>query len=293
MPRRTENQVPGAPAPFAKLCIAIPARLASTRLPEKPLALIGGRTMIARVAERAMELARACEEAGLVRRATVLVATDDERIAHEARSVGAHAFFTDPELVSGTDRVHAAVVQLHEDERPGTDDLVVNVQGDEPFFSVSDVTALVADMARHPQAPLGTLAFRRTSLAQFLTPSVVKVVVDASGNALLFSRAPIPWPRALLGAGGLDWLSAVALGGGQIETDFLHHLGVYAFRGPALEAFARALEPSDLERREGLEQLRALEAGWRIRVVRAEHEPLGIDTVEDLERAREKVAPQN
>lgn len=268
----------------ARIYVAVPARLASTRLPEKPLALLGGQTMVRRVANRATKAAARLVERGLASEAFALVAADDERVAKEARAGGALCFLTSPHLASGTDRVHAALPLLPEHQRPSPHDIVLNVQGDEPFFSLEDIERLAADMIAHPEAPMGTLAFPRTQGSAFLRPSVVKVVTSAQGEALLFSRAPIPWPRSILGAGGLDWgarFEALA----QAEIPFLHHLGVYAFRWKALCAFAEELPASPLEAHEGLEQLRALEAGWRIRVVKAQESPLGIDTPEDLAQA--------
>ncbi|MCA2958870.1 MAG: 3-deoxy-manno-octulosonate cytidylyltransferase [Silvanigrellales bacterium] len=281
-----ENQsaLPSSASALGRIYVAVPARLASTRLPEKPLSKMGGQTMVRRVAARATELASRLVDRGFAREAFALVAADDERVASEARAGGALCFLTSPLLASGTDRVHAALNLLPVNAQPSPDDLVLNVQGDEPFFSFVDVENLAADMLAHPFAPMGTLAFPRTSGALFLRPSVVKVETSAHGEALTFSRAPIPWPRSILGAGGLDWGAEFAAAA-EAEIPFLHHLGVYAFRWRALCAFAQELPASALEAREGLEQMRALEAGWRIRVVTATESPLGIDTPEDLAQA--------
>ncbi len=281
-----------APANTPRVYVVVPARIASTRLPDKPLADVAGRTIIRRVATRAVALARQLEREGIARGAMALVAADDPRVSAEASASGARCFLTDPALPSGTDRVHAALGMLTGDDAPAPHDVVVNVQGDEPFFCLDDVARLVADLIAHPEAPMGTLAFPRSAPELFLRPSVVKVVVSAVGDALAFSRAPIPWPRGILGAGGLDWLSDLGLTPGSHagaralgEIPFLHHVGVYAFRAHSLGTFARGLPVSALEAREGLEQLRALEAGWRIRVVTAHEEPFGIDTPDDLAEA--------
>ena len=266
-----------------RLVFAIPARLSSTRLPEKPLRNLGGRPMIARVAERAQALATSLHkrEYGIID-PIVLVATDDERIAVVSRNAGVTAVMTDPELKSGTDRIHAALKSLN----LKSDDLVVNIQGDEPFFSHEDITKLVDAMLNDPSAPMGTLAFPRTSGNLFFKSSVVKVVVNRNQHAIYFTRAPAPWPRAVLGASGIEWIDAI-----KSTTEvppFLHHLGVYAFRWNALQKFAQQLPSSVLENIEGLEQLRAVEAGWRILVEEASDAPFGIDTPEDLAAAEQK-----
>jgi 3-deoxy-manno-octulosonate cytidylyltransferase (CMP-KDO synthetase) len=268
-----------------QLVFAIPARLASTRLPEKPLRNLGGTPMIARVAERALHLAtslRNCDSR--ISQVMVMVATDDERIAQASQAKGVDAVLTDPELKSGTDRIHAALKERSLEP----DDLVINIQGDEPFFSLEDTTKLITAMLNEPETPMGTLAFPRTSAEHFFRSSVVKVLINQQHHALYFTRAPSPWPRKILGASGTEWINGINLSG-EVPP-FLHHLGVYAFRWKALQTFSQSLPPSSLENLEGLEQLRALEAGWRILVEEATESPFGIDTPEDLALAEKMIS---
>ena len=264
-----------------RIFLAIPARLCSTRLPEKPLQDLCGKPMISRVAERALKFAEDLQRAPQIGNVSVLVATDDTRIANAVKRLGAQAAITSPELRSGTDRIFAALEPLHLNE----DDLVINIQGDEPFFSYEDVFALIQKMLESPTIPMGTLAFSRTSAAHFFRSSVVKVIADANMRAIYFTRAPAPWPRSLLGASGNEWMKS-DLTNTTIQP-FLHHLGVYAYRWKALREFSRNLPQSHLENLEGLEQLRAVEAGWHIILALAKEEPFGIDTPEDLAQANQ------
>ena len=229
----------------------IPARYGSTRLPGKPLALIAGQPLVWHVVERA----RAAK-----RLSRVLVATDDERILEAVRRRGGEAVLTSPDHLSGTDRVAEAA-------RGCDADIILNVQGDEPLLEVDAIDRLVALFDDDPELPLATLR-RPAEAADMGNANVVKVVCDARGRALYFSRAGIPHRRGDAAAG--RWA----------------HIGVYAYRREALFAFA-ALPPAPLEREEGLEQLRAIEAGWRIQVEAATGTFLGVDTPEDLERARQ------
>jgi 3-deoxy-manno-octulosonate cytidylyltransferase (CMP-KDO synthetase) len=251
--------------------VVIPARYASTRLPGKPLLDIAGVPMIQRVVERAAA-------SGAVE---VLVATDDERIAaavHDPRRPGVPiAVMTDAGLPSGTDRVAAVAAA-----RGWADDtVVVNVQGDEPFLPEVLIDQAAALLERDAAAGIATLATPVESLGEFLDPNVVKVVVAADGAALYFSRAPIPWTRDGAGAG----IASQREFGGA-----LRHVGLYAYRVGALARITR-LPPSSLEKREKLEQLRALEHGVRILVGRCLVPPApGVDTAEDLERARTRAA---
>jgi len=251
--------------------VVIPARFASTRLPGKPLLDIGGVPMIQRV------VARACASSA----ADVLVATDDERIAAvvaDPRAPGRRiAVMTDPGLPSGTDRV-AAVAEA----RGWSDEtIVVNVQGDEPFLPPQLIDQVADLLARDPAAAIATLAAPVESLADFLDPNVVKVVVARDGAALYFSRAPIPWSR--------DG-SASGLAGQREFGDALRHVGLYAYRVGALRRIT-AMPASRYERREKLEQLRALESGLRIVVANCVEPPgPGVDTEADLQRARARAA---
>jgi 3-deoxy-manno-octulosonate cytidylyltransferase (CMP-KDO synthetase) len=232
--------------------IVIPARMASTRLPEKPLLRRTGKYLVQHTWEQAKR----------VRGATaVLVATDDERVAAAVRSFGGEAVMTSPDCASGTDRVAEAV-------RDRSEALVVNVQGDEPEFDVEAVDALIDALRRDPSLPLGTLAVV-ASEDERERPSAVKVVVDREGDALYFSRSRIPFHRDLRPGDAMD-------------PPVLRHVGIYAFRREAVLAFSR-LEPTPLERAEKLEQLRALEHGWRIRVLVGRRAPPGIDTPDDYE----------
>jgi 3-deoxy-manno-octulosonate cytidylyltransferase (CMP-KDO synthetase) len=251
--------------------VVIPARFAATRLPGKPLHDIGGRPMIQRVVERAC--ASGADE--------VLVATDDQRIAaavSDPRGRGAAiAVMTDPDLPSGTDRVAAVAAA-----RGWSDDtIVVNVQGDEPFLPPGLVDQVAALLAADAAAGIATLAVPIESLEQFLDPNVVKVVTAEDGAALYFSRAPIPWTRD------------GAQGGLASQHDYgeaMRHVGIYAYRVDTLRRMTR-WPPTSLERREKLEQLRALQNGVRIVVATCVEAPgPGVDTPMDLERARLRAA---
>lgn len=243
--------------------VVIPARLAATRLPRKPLLRDTGKYLVEHVWERAREIPSAT---------TVLVATDSEEIAAAVRSFGGEAVMTSPDCASGTDRVAEAAAGRDED-------LVVNLQGDEPELEPGDVERLIAAMRADPSLPLGTIAV--PAVADDLgRPSVVKVVRDRAGRALYFSRAAIPHVR--------DPGDASSTGE---RAPALRHVGIYAFRRRALAEFA-ALAPTPLERTEKLEQLRALENGWAVHVVLGRRAPPGIDTPEDYEAFRRRWAAQ-
>jgi len=238
-----------------RVAVIIPARFGATRLPGKPLADIHGKTLLARVVERA-------RAAGGVD--VVVVATDDVRIAAVARAAGAEVALTGP-AETGTDRVAMAARAML--PRPT---MVVNLQGDEPFIEPAAVEALVHAMDEGT-SEMATMA-RPLEAGEWERPEVVKVVTDLVGNALYFSRAPIPARR---GHGPSPLARA--------------HVGMYAYTPAFLERFS-ALEPGRLEREEHLEQLRALEHGFRIRVVDTSYSGFGVDTEKDLERARALVA---
>jgi 3-deoxy-manno-octulosonate cytidylyltransferase (CMP-KDO synthetase) len=243
--------------------VVIPARFASTRLPGKPLADIAGQPMIVRVAAAAR-----CSAA-----AGVWVATDDERIASAARQHGFEAVMTRADHDSGTERVAEVADQLRWDDA----DIVVNVQGDEPLLDASLIEAVAAALRDDPAAAMATAAHPLTAAADFFNPNVVKVVCDARGRALYFSRAPIPWDRDRFAA-GRDALPA--------DLPAQRHIGLYAYRVGFLRRFGQ-LAASPLERCESLEQLRALWHGFPIQVVSVDHAPpAGVDTIEDLERVR-------
>jgi 3-deoxy-manno-octulosonate cytidylyltransferase (CMP-KDO synthetase) len=247
--------------------VVIPARHASTRLPGKPLRTIAGRPMIEHVWRRARDSGAA----------EVIVATDDARIEAACRAFGAIVAMTDAAHPSGTDRL----AEVARTRRWAPGDVVVNVQGDEPLLPSANVAQVAALLAADPRADLATLATPVGSLHEFLDPNAVKVVADAGGRALYFSRAPIPWLRDAAPAGLPS------------QTRFdgaLRHVGIYAYRCAALLRMA-ALPPSPLEQAERLEQLRALENGMNVRVAVAVEVPgPGVDTEADLAAAEAALA---
>ncbi|AEG93290.1 3-deoxy-manno-octulosonate cytidylyltransferase [Ramlibacter tataouinensis] len=242
--------------------VLIPARLASTRLPDKPLADIAGRPMVVRVAERA-------QRSGASR---VVVAADSPAIAQACRAHGIEAVMTRPDHPSGSDRLAEACQQLGLAE----DSTVVNVQGDEPLIDPALIDAVAALLAQRPEAAMSTAAHAIDAVADFGNPNVVKVVTDARGLALYFSRAPIAW-----------WRDGFAAGIEQLpQPRPLRHIGIYGYRAGFLQAFPR-LPQAPIEQLEALEQLRALWHGHRIAVHLSAHAPgPGVDTPEDLQRVR-------
>lgn len=228
------------------LCV-IPARYASTRLPGKPLADICGKPMICRVLERA-RCARKPDK--------VIVATDDERICDAVRAEGGEALMTRTDHLTGTDRL-AEVAEAY----PAVD-LIVNVQGDEPLIEPSVIDDLIAPFEMDENLPMATVMTRMEDAEEQLDPNNVKVVVDKLGYALYFSRSLVPYPRAAAGP-------------------VYKHIGIYAYRRDFLLRYAR-LEPTLLEKAESLEQLRALENGYGIRVLETDCRFVGVDTAEDL-----------
>lgn len=242
--------------------VAIPARFAATRLPGKPLRLLGGEPLILHVARRALQ-AGATE---------VWVAADDPRIAQALDGSGVRIAMTSAGHASGSDRLaECARIAGWPD-----DAVVVNLQGDEPFAPASGIQA-VAQTLLGSGAAMGTLATPITDAAMLFDPNVVKVVRGANRDALYFSRAPIPWSRAHFAE------RPAALPSG--ENVWLRHIGIYACRAAFLQQFAR-MPPGRLEQIESLEQLRALEAGHRIAVgIAPSAFPPGVDTPEDLARA--------
>ena len=234
----------------------IPARYASTRFPGKPLAPIAGKPMVQHVWERARQ-ARAL--------ADLVVATEDERIVRVVEGFGGKAVMTSSQHVTGTDRL-AEVARRH-----GAP-IVVNIQGDEPLLEPEDVDTLVRGLAADPGTPMATLAEPLDDERAAADPNVVKVVCDAQGRALYFSRAPIPYPRATARGSGAR---------GADAPRWQRHVGVYAYRRDFLMTFA-AWDPTPLETVEALEQLRALERGHAIRVFPARGRYRSVDTPEDL-----------
>lgn len=237
--------------------VIIPARLASTRLPNKPLADIAGLPMIVRVAQRA-----ALSGAG-----QIVVATDAPEVAAACAAHGVRALMTRADHPSGSDRLAEAVEQLG----LADDAAVVNVQGDEPLIAPAMIDACAATLAAQPDCVMATVAHALTDASEFANPNVVKLVTDKAGRALYFSRAPIAWWRD---------------GAGQ-PNQALRHVGLYAYRAGFLRRFP-TLAVSPLEQIESLEQLRVLWHGERIAVhVSAERPGPGVDTPEDLARVRQ------
>lgn len=261
------------PTPAVAFTVLIPARLASTRLPNKPLAQIAGVPMVVRVAQR---VAGARPHAGAMR---VVVAADDASIIQACRQYGIEAVLTRTDHASGSDRLAEACDLLQLDDAH----TVVNVQGDEPLIDPALVGAVATLLDRHALASMSTAAHLLASTEEFHNPNIVKVVCDAHGFALYFSRAPIPLARD---HGERAWWLE--------NTDPLlqqaapmRHIGIYGYRAGFLRQFPR-LSPAPLERVEALEQLRALWHGHRIAVHVTDRDPgPGIDTPQDLERVRQ------
>jgi 3-deoxy-manno-octulosonate cytidylyltransferase (CMP-KDO synthetase) len=241
--------------------VVIPARYASTRLPGKPLAPLHGKPMLQWVHEAAV--ASGADE--------IIIATDDERILAAAASFGAQARLTSLTHVSGTDRIAEIALTAGWDDG----DVVVNLQGDEPLMPAALISQVARLLLDHDCAAIATLATRITSMVEFMSPNTVKVVTDAEGRALYFSRAPIPWGRDT---------AAASLSSQRSHSGARRHIGLYAYRVAALRQLAR-LKNGLLEQLEKLEQLRALENGMEIRVADAVAQAgPHVDTAEDLAR---------
>jgi 3-deoxy-manno-octulosonate cytidylyltransferase (CMP-KDO synthetase) len=238
-----------------KSVIVIPARYGSTRFPGKSLARLQGRPMIQWVWEAASK----CRLTD-----TVIIATDDDRIADVAAKFGADVMMTKKSHRSGTDRIAEVADKI-------SAQLYVNVQGDEPLLMPGAVDDLIRGMAESPRVPIGTLAHQLESEAEWRSPEVVKVVCNRHGEALYFSRSPLPFMRT--------W---------DARAKVLRHVGIYAYRASALATFV-ALKPSGLEVAESLEQLRALEHGMTIQVIETKYRCLGVDTPADLARVEDEM----
>lgn len=246
--------------------VAIPARYASTRLPGKVLRSIAGRPMLQHVHDRAVA-------SGAAR---VVIATDDERIRRAAESFGATVCMTSAQHPSGSDRLAEMIETLGWAE----DGIVVNLQGDEPLMPPALIRQVAEDLALRPDAHIATLATPIHDAEELFNPHVTKVVMDAQGYALYFSRAPIPWDR-----------DAFAVPGRRLSTQVQHfrHLGLYAYRVGYLKDYTR-LPPCPPERAEALEQLRALWNGVRIHVRETRETPdPGVDTEDDLARVESRL----
>ena len=241
----------------------IPARYASTRFPGKPLAVLGGKTVIQRVYEQVSSL---LDE--------VYVATDDERIFQAVEAFGGRAVMTRTDHKSGTDRIEEAAEKIGSQA-----DVIINVQGDEPFIQPSQIKTLM-QLFDAPETQIGTLGKRFENIEGVENPNSPKIVTDNRGFALYFSRSPIPFVR---GKERSEWLA---------NYPFLKHLGIYAYRREVLREVTQ-LPQGNLEKAESLEQLRWLENGYRIRVGLTDVETVGIDTPEDLKRAEEFLNSQH
>ena len=244
-------------APVMKFMAIIPARYASTRFPGKPLAILGGKTVIQRVYE---QVSTVLDE--------VYVATDDERIFQAVKAFGRQAVMTRTDHKSGTDRIEEAA-----DKIGSAADVIINVQGDEPFIQPSQIATLM-QLFEAPETQIGTLGKPFESMEQVLNPNSPKIVCDVRGYAMYFSRSVIPFVR---GQEQDSWLT---------HFPYLKHLGLYAYRRSVLHEITQ-LPQSPLELAESLEQLRWLQNGYRIRVGLTDVETVGIDTPEDLKRAEE------
>ena len=248
-----------------KFIVVIPARYASTRLPAKPLKDIAGKPMIQHVYERALE-------SDAVR---VIIATDDSRIEEAAKKFGAEVCMTSTSHTSGTDRLQEVAAKLGLE----SNDIVVNVQGDEPLIPAQVINQVARNLASMPSASMATLSEPIHSLADFQNPNIVKVVADAAGRALYFSRAQIPWARDHFAQPNVDTL----------PENFIaqRHIGIYAYRVDLLNKFI-TWPPAPIEKIESLEQLRVMWNGEIIHVAEAAVAvPGGVDTQEDLARIKQ------
>jgi 3-deoxy-manno-octulosonate cytidylyltransferase (CMP-KDO synthetase) len=247
----------------------IPARWGATRFPGKPLVLIAGKPLVQRVWEQARKARRLD---------AVLIATEDDRIADAARGFGAEIVITSPDHPSGTDRI-AEAAGLYSAER-GSISHVINIQGDEPTIDPALIDRLADTLLSDPALEMVTAANPLHEITELQNPNCVKVVLAKSGNALYFSRGPIPCPAASV-AGAVP----------AVTFPYLRHQGIYGYTSRFLAEFVR-WQPSPLEQAERLEQLRALENGARIRVVVTPHESLGVDAPEDVARVEAALALQ-
>ncbi|MEM9243136.1 MAG: 3-deoxy-manno-octulosonate cytidylyltransferase [Pseudomonadota bacterium] len=245
-----------------KIRVVIPVRLQSSRLPNKPLLEIAGKTMLQRVYERACQ----------ANADSILIATDSYDIMKHARSINAPVCLTSTQHQSGTERI-AEVISLKNYDK---DDIIVNVQGDEPLIPPKLIDQVADDLIRHPEAVTATLCEPVDSVTVLHDPNVVKVVVDHQGYALYFSRSPIPWLRDQRDGSQNEWLSCAC-----------RHIGLYAYRAGFLKIYA-ALPNIALGKITALEQLRILYYGHKIHVAQAKEAPgIGVDTAEDLRKVRD------
>jgi 3-deoxy-manno-octulosonate cytidylyltransferase (CMP-KDO synthetase) len=261
--------------------VVIPARFASTRLPGKPLLDICGKPMVIRVAEQAAQSGAQ----------QIIIATDHQPIVAAAQEHGFQACMTRADHTSGTDRIAEVAAQ----QGWADDTIVVNVQGDEPLIPPQLIRAVALHLHDHPECAIATACHPIHDEASMRNPNIVKVVMDKFGNALYFSRAPIPWPRdafmGLASSAGQDGSPSSPgreVGRGELPNniEMLRHVGIYAYRVSFLRDFGK-LTPTPLEHIESLEQLRALYYGYKIGVTKTDQAPpSGVDTEQDLQVAR-------
>lgn len=238
---------------MTKILCVIPSRIGSTRLPGKPLLKIQGKPMIQWVYQNASQCKILSE---------IIVATDNDEIAAAVRECGGKVAMTDPNLQTGSDRV-ASVAANYPDM-----DVVINLQGDEPFIKPRMLECLVKPYLEGEKPEMTTLAYPLKDESEYHSPDIVKVITDLNGNALYFSRSPIPYYRS------------------QVQAPSYHHMGLYAFRHDFLMEYQN-LPQTPLEKAEALEQLRAMEHGYRIRVCLTQDRTLEINTPEELEKAQD------
>jgi 3-deoxy-manno-octulosonate cytidylyltransferase (CMP-KDO synthetase) len=257
---------------MGKAIAIIPARFASTRLPGKPILPLNQIPLIVHVINRA-------KLANFISR--VIVATDDERIVAAVQEHGGEAWMTSPDAQSGTDRIAEVAARLDEE-------IIVNVQGDEPLIEPATIDAAIAPLLEDSQIQMSTTSEPITEVEDIFNPNVVKVTTDAEGFALYFSRSPIPYIRP---SAGLSLEGFLQQDPTRLEY-YRKHSGLYVYRNDFLQQFAR-MQPSLLERLESLEQLRALENGFKIRVVGVAHRSIGVDTAQDYERVKRLIEENN
>ena len=244
----------------AKVVVVIPARYASVRFPGKPLAEIAGKPMIQHVVERVREAER---------KPRIVVATEDARILEAAKAFGVEAILTRADHKTGTDRVAEVATHIQAD-------IYINVQGDEPLIDPGTIDGVIEVMAEDEEIQLATPCAAITRQQDIMDPNVVKAVLDFDGNALYFSRAPIPWVRDT---------------GAKVAARHTKHIGLYGYRRGALLEFP-TLPPGELERVEQLEQLRWLENGFKIRVVESDYDAIAVDVPGDIEKVEKRLASQ-
>ena len=273
------------------LYIIIPARFPSSRLPGKVLLKIDHKTMLEHVVLKAQALAKSVMKTiSEIKGCHVIVATDHDMIFKKAEALGALGVMTDPDLISGSQRSFAGIELLKKNKKIKikNNDLVLNIQGDQPFLSIPDTKKLIKDFLKRKQSPLGTTVYPSSDPEKYLAASYVKVLFDQNHRAIYFSRAPIPFFIDVFGHGGSEWKERLNIESFQSKPiSFFIHQGVYLFRYKSLKEYSLDLKKTTLDRTESLEQLKALEAGWDIFISVSKEESMGIDTPADLLKAQQ------